>query len=186
VNFFHSKTIYIIIKYNKTDFTHQMYNYTTGENIPSKCLTLLLPNENYDNPKIKSFDCISTDKIQEKFENPQRIFCHSTYLKNLDLLINILQKIQNMFSLILHNSDENLEIEHCILFKRLNNLEKIYTQNCSIVYHNVEPIPTGIANKMWKHGNLNILNEIIMSNIQKINKIYFNFNVDTNNKLNIF
>ena len=161
-------------------------NYITGENIQSKCLTLLLPNETYNNPSIKSFDCIFTNKIQSNFDNPKYIFCYSTYLKNLDLLINILQKFKNIFSLILHNSDENFEIEHCILFKQLNNLEKIYTQNCNIVYNNVEPIPIGIANKMWKHGNLNILNEIVMSNIQKINKIYFNFNVDTNNKLNIF
>jgi len=160
-----------------------MNNYITGEKIQSKCLTLLLPNENLHvpyNPNIKSFDCILANEIRENFDNPRKIFCYSYYLKNLDLLISILQKFKNIFSLILHNSDENFEIEHCILFKRLNNLEKVYTQNCNIVYNNVEPIPIGIANEMWNHGNLNILNEIMMSNIQKINKMYFNFFVETN------
>jgi hypothetical protein len=157
-----------------------MFNFISGEKIQSKCLTLIVSQTDYNRSSKLNENVKEIKDIDSTFNNPYKIFCYSDYLNNIDFLISVLKKFQNDFILVFHNSDKNFESEHLILFNNLNKLKKIYTQNCSMIHSNVEPIPIGIANSMWNHGNLEILNEIVTLNIVKSNKIYFNFDINTN------
>ena len=67
--------------------------------------------------------------------------------------------------------------------KHIPNLNKIFTQNITIEpRERIIPLPIGIANSMWKHGDLNIWKQILENNslVNKPNSIYFNFNINTN------
>jgi hypothetical protein len=162
-------------------------NYITGENIQLSCDLILGDLEDEwsvaKNPRIlseASNKVIYLQQIYNIINNPYKIFCYIQYLEKLDLLISKLIFFKNRFILIFHNNDTNFEEKHLILFDKLNNLDKIYTQNCNILNKKVIPIPIGIANSMWIHGNLNIVDKIVNMNIKKHRSIYFNFNLNTN------
>lgn len=115
----------------------------------------------------------------------KNIFCYTHIINNESdnqNLINILSNINTTFNLVLHNSDGYFSNSHIILLN-IPNLQKIYTQNLSIdPTEQIIPLPIGIANSMWKHGNLNIWNETLLNHNfnKKMNFIYFNFNINTN------
>ena len=77
-----------------------------------------------------------------------------------------------------------IPINQISVFLSLKNLKDVYTQNIGVDLSRVYPIPIGIANEMWKHGDLNKLNRCVdMVNKNKIKKtknIFFNFSVSTN------
>lgn len=125
----------------------------------------------------------------------QKIFCYTHILhgefanhsnekanKNRQNLINILSNISTSFIIIFHNSDGafcNNDIE----LLDIPNLNKVYSQNLSVMpTDKLNPLPIGIANSMWKHGNIDIWNKILnKSNFENKNKlVYFNFNIKTN------
>jgi hypothetical protein len=58
----------------------------------------------------------------------------------------------------------------------------MYSQNPCINHPNLNLLPIGIANSMWAHGNLTVLNDIILktSTLPKTKDVYFNFNIHTN------
>jgi hypothetical protein len=87
------------------------------------------------------------------------------------------------YIIMAHNSD--LPIDNKFL-KLLNNNQNItiYSQNIDLINKNVYSIPIGIANSMWKHGNVNIMHKFIEISkrkelINRNNKIYVNFTVET-------
>jgi hypothetical protein len=118
--------------------------------------------------------------------NINNIFCY-THLINSDNanfknLFLILSNITTSYNIIFHNSDGCFKNEHKKLLE-LSNIKKIYSQNITIeAEERIIPIPIGIANTMWPHGNLNIWKQILENNslINKHNFIYFNFNINTN------
>lgn len=119
--------------------------------------------------------------------NIENIFCYTHLIdeKNINNLKNIhiiLSNITTKFNIIFHNSDGSFNKEHKILLS-IPNLKTIYTQNLSIKpEERIIPLPIGIANSMWPHGNLDIWKHILESNnlVNKPNYIYFNFNIKTN------
>ena len=50
-------------------------------------------------------------------------------------------------------------------------------QNLCFVHPKMRPLPIGIANSMWEHGNLEYYRNI---NLDKTEDVYFNFNIATN------
>ena len=44
----------------------------------------------------------------------------------------------------------------------------------------IQFLPIGLANSKWKHGNLNMFDNIVKDNITKTNNIFFNFSINTN------
>lgn len=85
------------------------------------------------------------------------------------------------FDLITHNSDYDINHSHAeyLEYKFLN---KWFAQNVNYKHHKLIPIPIGIANPEWPHGNTNILNDIINAKYDKNQLIYANFNTYTNTK----
>jgi hypothetical protein len=134
------------------------------------------------NPKIGVLNekQIDIHQLNSYFHNKRNIFCYTHILDNIDLLIQKLSFCLNEFILVFHNSDHNFQAAHLKLFDVLPKLKKIYTQNMNVIHEKVIPLPIGIANSMWPHGNLSLLNSIIQLNNPKQNFIYFNFNIDTN------
>lgn len=168
-------------------------NILTGEKIQNLCDYYIgsLYDFNY-NPVIRNQTSkhinINNYNIENiKKLNIENIFCYTHLIdeKNINNLKNIhiiLSNITTKFNIIFHNSDGSFNKEHKILLS-IPNLKTIYTQNLSInPEERIIPLPIGIANSMWPHGNLDIWKHILESNnlVNKPNYIYFNFNIKTN------
>jgi hypothetical protein len=52
--------------------------------------------------------------------------------------------------------------------------------NCHITHNKLTPIPIGIANEKWPHGKKEILEKVANEKIKKINRVYCNFDPNTN------
>lgn len=137
------------------------------------------------NPNILKYKqkLLNINSINNPINNNYKIFCYTDLLTDINLLISKLIFFQNSFILIFHNSDYNFNKEYLILFQKLSKLKRIYTQNINIIDERVIPLPIGLANSQWKHGDLNIFSEIYNLNIEKTNNIYFYFNKNTNKKI---
>jgi hypothetical protein len=122
---------------------------------------------------------IDIDNINNNINNNFKIFCYSNCLNNITFLISKLKFLVNPFILIFHNSDINFNNKDLILFDNLPNLKKIYTQNMNTIDNKVIPLPIGISNSMWPHGNISKLIEIMSQNTIKDKLIFFNFNINT-------
>ena len=55
-----------------------------------------------------------------------------------------------------------------------------YGMNIDTIHPKLQPIPIGIANEKWPHGDKNILLKIINENNKKENLVYCNFDITTN------
>ena len=169
-------------------------NFITGEKFQIYCDLFIceLNDFNY-NPNIKNnykdkLLLISTYKKNTKIDNPKNIFIYThTLYNNFENLYHILSNCLNKFNLYIHNSDHSLNKNHYITLIKNNNLINIYSQNINMNIldnlNNLKPLPIGIPNVMWPHGNPTILNNVINQNIEKKNFIYFNFNINTNKEV---
>jgi hypothetical protein len=144
----------------------------------------------------KHIDILNPDITRLQNKTIKNVFC---YTHNIDekifnktglnemihpKIIFILKQIPSDFNLIFHNSDGSFSDEH-LFFLDIPNVKKIFTQNINTQpTDRVIPIPIGIANSMWKHGNLGIWKKI-MDSIDIDNKtdhIFFNFSINTNSE----
>ena len=157
-------------------------DFITGEKIQFKCDHFIGSDKDFgSNPTERKyrnkFIYINHDK---EINNKSLIFCYGHLLIHINKLINILKKMKNPFKLIFHNSDAKFSNKDLILFKELPLLECVYTQNMDVNYDKVIPLPIGLANERWKHGDSEIYKEIYETSIEKTKEIYFNFSVNTN------
>ena len=136
----------------------------------------------------KHIDILNPDISKLQNQTIKNVFC---YTHNIDekifnktglneiihpKIISILKQIPSKFNLIFHNSDGSFSDEH-LFFLDIPNVQKIFTQNINTQPNDrVIPIPIGIANSMWKHGNLGIWKKVMDSvDIDnKTNHIFFN------------
>lgn len=157
--------------------------FITGEKIQALCDHIIGVKENFEfNPNIYKLKkkLMNIHKINKFIDNKKYIFCYNTSRFSLDLLIKKLKYMKNNFILIFHNSDKNFNEKHLILFEQLPLLQYIYTQNMNVKHKKVFPLPIGLANTQWAHGNTKIHKEVYDIDIEKTKEIYFNFNVETN------
>lgn len=83
------------------------------------------------------------------------------------------------FILITHNSD--IQINHLYnTFLEIKNLVKWFAQNVNYSHKKLIPIPIGIANPEWPHGNIFTLTNTIDKKHNKQQLLYANFNTKTN------
>jgi hypothetical protein len=102
------------------------------------------------------------------------------YGHDLDLFFReTFPKINKPVKLITHNADEPVE-ERFIQFLNSNKIIKWYAQNAVVNHPKLIPIPIGIANKQWPHGNLNTLKNVIDKGVKKEILVYKNFDINTN------
>lgn len=176
-------------------------NIITGEKIQNLCDYYIGTNDDFNfnpiirnqTPKHINIDNYNIEIIKKLKVN--NIFCYTHLIdgeianfinerciNNLKNISIILSNISTKFNIIFHNSDGAFKNEHKSLLQ-ISNVNKIFTQNLSIKSEDrIIPLPIGIANSMWRHGNLNIWKQILETNslVNKPNSIYFNFNINTN------
>lgn len=155
----------------------------TGEKIQSIADIVLIDKHNPKNSKYSKkivFYDKNLGKNIEQFNDAKIIFVKIDFVDAFAQLI--LPHIKNKIVLITHNGD------YCVDDRYINiiNDEKIihwFGQNVNIIHPKVTPVPIGIANSQWKHGNLQTLQNVIDMKIPKTKLIYVNFTVETNSKI---
>jgi hypothetical protein len=85
------------------------------------------------------------------------------------------------FILLTHNSDYSINFSH-EKYLEYPFLEKWYAQNVNFAHPKLIPIPIGIANSEWPHGDVSTLKSVMQSDFEKNRLMYANFNVNTNYK----
>lgn len=99
----------------------------------------------------------------------------------LDTFFNSSLLSEKKFILLTHNSDYNINSNH-ITYIEHPFLEKWYAQNVNFEHQKLIPIPIGIANSEWSHGDISVLESVMQSNFEKKQLMYANFNINTNYK----
>jgi hypothetical protein len=157
-------------------------HFITGENIQLCCDHFIgTPYDLNYNPKVSSLkERIIYFGNRQPIRNKPNVFCYTHLLEAIQELIRTLKTLQNPFKLIFHNSDHIFEKQHLVLFDALPLLKCVYTQNMAVIHPKVYPLPIGLANSMWDHGNPNIHKEAFELDVVKDKEIYFNFNINTN------
>ena len=173
----------------------------SGDRIISLCDFVLLSKDIYDFHQnlnkyandiiiIKDFRNINIDLLNLHFKS----FCNKKnkqevklfiYTHILDLFIKyVLPNLDKSIEYILyiHNSDDSFNDSHSELVNS-NIIKKIYSQNIDYSLPNTKLnlLPIGIANSMWKHGNLLELYDTIKKTYRNKKKknIYVNINPST-------
>lgn len=108
---------------------------------------------------------------------PKIIFVKTDYLPKFKQ--SILPDIDYSFKLITHNSD--IGVYECD-FDLLNDTRLIqwFGMNCHVEHEKLTPIPIGIANAQWPHGDEDLLRKVSSLSIPKKDRIYCNFDPNTN------
>ena len=99
---------------------------------------------------------------------------------------NIFEKIRHPFVLITHNSDLSVPTTE---FRWVLDHEKIlawFASNPDYVHKKLVPIPIGLANRRWTHGNLNAFERAFYRDrkpfFNRMTLLYVNFEVKNNAK----
>ncbi|MDC0141998.1 fringe family glycosyltransferase [bacterium] len=168
-------------------FTNERINFITGEKIQFLCDHFIgrkgggRKGDFGFNPNVAKYkERIVYIGNNEEINNKPLIFCYTHLLNIINDLISTLKRMKNPFKIVFHNSDTEFNNNHIILFDKLPLLQCIYTQNMNIVHEKVLPLPIGLANSQWTHGNSKIHQEVYDMPIEKSMEIYFNFNKNTN------
>lgn len=156
-------------------------NIVSGERIQQLCDVFLGISEDFSwNPVISTQANKHKDlhTLTEEWDNPKVLFCYS---HRLELFYSKIQFLKNPFVLVTHNSDANITDKYLPILNH-NKLLAMYSQNICIDHAKLNLVPIGIANSMWAHGNLTVLNDVIIKTkaIPKTKDVYFNFNIGTN------
>lgn len=116
------------------------------------------------------------EDIPENWSNPNIVFCNTD---DIDYLVKYIDRFQNKFVLITHNSDKNIDKEYTFLATH-PKVAHWFTQNLCDNIPNTTRIPIGFANYVWAHGKYEISKHVHSLNVPKTNMIYANFLIETN------
>ena len=115
-------------------------------------------------------------EVEEGYEN--YVFCKPEFLQ---LLYDSKLLEDGPFTLVTHNSDINFSQEYVeAVLELFPEIDHWYTQNLLWKHPKVSPIPIGIANPKWSHGNQDRFKKIMKEHTEKDNLYYANFNISTN------
>jgi hypothetical protein len=155
-------------------------DFITGERIQELCDVYCGLAEDFCyNPRIlaqpeKHLDL--TGPAPAVWNNPTRVFCYSHRLREFRRWLAVATR---PFTLITHNSDENITGSYADLCDH-PLIVAIYSQNVLYDHPKLFCLPIGIANSMWAHGNLDTLKAVMDARISKTRDVYFYFGVGTN------
>jgi len=149
----------------------------TGEKIQALADVYVGTQDSIDfNPKWKgSPKALTLDNIPPTYDNPERVF---VYTHDLLEFSTYLPRFTRSFVLITHNADYN--ISDTPEFRAIADhplITKWFAQNACFDHDKIVPLPIGIANSMWGHGNMAWFEQSL--NARKIDSVFFNFNIAT-------
>jgi hypothetical protein len=151
----------------------------TGERLQSIAeIYIGVPALFLSNPNVDSSKCVDILTINAPFNNPRTVFF---YPDVLGVFPSVIRFFKNPFVLITHNSDINIISHPLILFIANHPLVICwYAQNVCIRHPRVRPLPIGIANSQWGHGELSVFEPFVEGAVWlKEKDIYMNFSVNT-------
>jgi hypothetical protein len=155
-----------------------MSEFITGEKIQRSCDVFFgtsIDDFNF-NPNLGAREKWKLIKdITYEWDNPETIFCYPHRLREFRTIIHF---FKSKFTLVTHNSDANITSEYRDILEN-PKLVCWKAQNVMFDHEKLLFLPIGIANSMWPHGNLNILQEVVDLKIDKTSNVYFQFNVST-------
>jgi hypothetical protein len=156
----------IFVNQDKINFHRTLLNYTNEEKF-------IKFNNEYNIDK----ESLMKINIMEK----PIIYVYGDHF--LKFCENILPMITTNVKLVVHNSDENIDIRYkeC-LNNYASNIIGVWAQNIDIIHSKLDYLPIGIANSMWGHGNTRILSQIMNLDLPKTRLVYFNFAIHTNHQ----
>jgi len=162
--------------------TKHKINFITGEKIQFSCDHFVGTDRDFRyNPNVAHYkNRFIYLGSNVHVDNKPLVFCYTHLLDNINELVKTLKGLQNPFKLVFHNSDHSFDDKHLILFEKLSLLQLIYTQNINVKHEKVFPLPIGLANSQWRHGNPKIYQDVYDMPIEKTKEIYFNFSILTN------
>lgn len=130
------------------------------------------------NPKLahESHKHIDLFSLTAPWDNPKILFCYGDCLREFMKKLHLLR---NPCILVSHNADTNITEEFLNILDN-PRIVRWYAQNPCIKHRKLHLLPIGIANQMWSHGNLSIMNHVLHLESPKTDRTYFFFNVDTN------
>ena len=146
--------------------------------------TCFIKNDFINGNKFKELADVIIDETTKSVVIPDKdelIFFIKTDQQFLDAFKNkILPTLNKPFTIITHNSDCPVDNKNLDLLDH-PDLVKWYGMNCHIKHYKLTPIPIGIANTEWPHGNIvDLLKVIYKTNVKDVNSVYCNFDVTTN------
>jgi hypothetical protein len=190
----HSKQLYQFSSINNLKYN----DLISGDRIVSLCDFVLLTYDifNYhqnleqfvDINKIiivQNFQTVNTNNLNIYFkELRKKTIKLFIYTHILDPFIKyILPKLDKTISYIiyLHNSDHEVTKKHIDILTTYDYIEKIYAQNISYYHNKVQLLPIGIANSMFKHGDLISIYKTMSETYYKTKHkgLYININPST-------
>ena len=102
------------------------------------------------------------------------------YGHDLDLFFReAYNEIKHPIKLISHNTDYPVDSKY-IQYLDDDKIIKWYAQNAILDHPKLVPVPIGIANKQWPHGNIDNFMHVLKLGNKKENIVYKNFDIGTN------
>jgi len=143
-------------------------------------------HEQYEQLKNSNSKIVSKNEILIVYKNTELeifendiIFCHSSFIHELFYLLN---KIDNLKNLKIVTSQSDVKITKKLFNSKPKCVSEWYSINVDYDHEKLIPIPLGIAND-YSPKNLRTEDFLdVEKDLQKKEKIYCNFNPNTNNK----
>ena len=156
----------------------------TGERIQELCDIYIGEQYDFDyNPRISTQikKHLKLENIPYEYNNPKYVF---VYTHRLDKFYYYIDCFINPFVLVTHNSDENVTDKY-IKIAEHEKVIKWFAQNVMFEHLKLNILPIGVANSMWNHGNLEVIEQRVLSvnTNYRTNLVYFSFNMTNNTRL---
>ena len=116
------------------------------------------------------------EDLNENWNNPKLLYCNTD---EVPILLQHLDKLQNQFVLLSHNSDFNVT-QDLLPLTQSPKLIHWFTQNLCAELPKTSLLPIGLANPCWNHGDIELFKYIQSLNSEKKTLIYANFLIETN------
>jgi hypothetical protein len=154
-------------------------DFVSGERIQEIADITYFGTNNCNIPKqLENTKTIIRDRSDFYVKDNERIVY--VYGHDLDLFFReAFQEIKHPIKLISHNTDFPVDSKY-IQYLDDDKLLHWYAQNAILEHLKLTPVPIGIANKQWPHGNVDNFLHVIRQRNQKENLVYKNFDIGTN------
>jgi hypothetical protein len=124
---------------------------------------------------------IDTDKIQ----NGDTIFMDA-YTEFLDFFFQYVHpNIKSNYILVTHNSCKS-DFNSYLKYLSDDKIIAWFGQNLTLDHKKAFPLPIGLANRYWKHGNIDIINDQIKNIPNKDTLLYVNMTITNPKRLPIY
>jgi hypothetical protein len=157
----------------------ELKEFISGERIQEIANVTYFHKMNCNMPEqLKNTNTALRDKKDFKLQENENIVY--VYGDDLDVFFSdTFPSIDKKIKIISHNTDYPVTQK----YEKFLNDEKIvkwYAQNAIFEHEKLIPIPIGIANKQWPHGNIQHFLQTIDKKHKKDNLVYKNFDISTN------